>query len=249
MDKIKTGKFLTELRKGKGITQNELAMNLHVTPQAVSKWESGDSMPDISTLELLSSFYQVSIDELVAGEKKSNLVVIADKKRKSIFTNPGFILFCINMWFFLLCFAIAGFNFLQIKIITSSACSNENGICTTITYLLLNLYELLFRCSGGPVVPLWLFVLCGFFGRVLSIGVWLFQGKWKIVSLISEFICHLASFTFLFIVGTVDSELVAKEGWAIMTIHEIIFLLVFVVIVIWHFRYFFPKKTKANPQK
>jgi Predicted transcriptional regulators len=71
MDKIKMGKFLTQLRNDKNLRQQDEAEIFQVSPQAISKWESGDSVPDIGTLEKLSNFYKVGIDEIINGEVKN----------------------------------------------------------------------------------------------------------------------------------------------------------------------------------
>ncbi|MDE6047894.1 MAG: helix-turn-helix domain-containing protein, partial [Anaeroplasmataceae bacterium] len=68
MDRLKMGNFLTELRKEKDLSQTALAEIIGVTFQAVSKWERGEAIPDISILEKLASFYSVSIDEIIKGE-------------------------------------------------------------------------------------------------------------------------------------------------------------------------------------
>lgn len=70
MDKEKTGQLITELRKEKGMTQKQLAEALNVTDKAVSKWERGLSFPDISMLEPLSELLDISIMELLAGERR-----------------------------------------------------------------------------------------------------------------------------------------------------------------------------------
>ncbi|MBP5091412.1 MAG: helix-turn-helix transcriptional regulator [Bacilli bacterium] len=71
MDKIKMGIFLQTLRKDRGLTQEDEAEIFAITPQAISKWESGQSIPDVDTLEKLSRFYGVSINEIIAGEEIS----------------------------------------------------------------------------------------------------------------------------------------------------------------------------------
>ncbi len=70
MDKERTGQLITELRKEKGLTQKQLAEALNVTDKAVSKWERGLSFPDISMLEPISQTLDISIMELLAGERK-----------------------------------------------------------------------------------------------------------------------------------------------------------------------------------
>ncbi len=68
MDYQKIGLFLTNLRKQKGITQTKLAEVLNVTHQAISRWETGESIPDIQTLSNLSKFYKITIDEILNAE-------------------------------------------------------------------------------------------------------------------------------------------------------------------------------------
>lgn len=62
-------KKLYELRKKSGISQEELADKLNVSRQTVSKWEMGDSTPDMEKLRGLSDYFQVSLDELVMGKE------------------------------------------------------------------------------------------------------------------------------------------------------------------------------------
>lgn len=71
MDQKKVGLFLKTLRKEKDITQEVLAETLNVSSRTVSRWETGSNMPDISLLVELSEFYQVSIPEIMNGERKS----------------------------------------------------------------------------------------------------------------------------------------------------------------------------------
>ena len=59
------GNKLYELRKEKGLSQEELAGHLEVTRQTVSKWELGDSTPDLDKLVLLAELFEISLDELV----------------------------------------------------------------------------------------------------------------------------------------------------------------------------------------
>ena len=71
---------LQGLRKEKGLTQEELAELLYVSRTAVSKWESGRGYPNIESLKEISKFFDVSIDDLLSGEK---LLSIAEKENKS----------------------------------------------------------------------------------------------------------------------------------------------------------------------
>lgn len=72
MNQEKIGKFITECRKQKNLTQNELADKLGITDKAISKWENGRCMPDISLLEELCSILGVTINELLSGERNTN---------------------------------------------------------------------------------------------------------------------------------------------------------------------------------
>ena len=65
---------LLNLRKEKGVTQEEVAAKLGVSPQSVSKWENGISYPDISLLPLISDYYGVSIDYLLGKDDAKNRV-------------------------------------------------------------------------------------------------------------------------------------------------------------------------------
>ena len=72
----KIGKFISQLRKEHHLTQQELADKLEITDKAVSKWENGRCMPDISFLEQLSLVFEVTVKELLNGErvfKKKNI--------------------------------------------------------------------------------------------------------------------------------------------------------------------------------
>ena len=71
MDQQKIGRFLKELRKEKELTQEQLAEILNVSGRSVSRWETGNNMPDISLLVELADFYDVSISEIINGERKS----------------------------------------------------------------------------------------------------------------------------------------------------------------------------------
>ena len=71
MDQIKIGVFLKELRKEKGLTQEQLAEVLNVSSRTVSRWETGSNMPDISMLVEIAVFFDVSIPEIVQGERES----------------------------------------------------------------------------------------------------------------------------------------------------------------------------------
>ena len=72
MDATKTGEMIRSLRKEKGMTQSNLAEQLHVSVQAVSKWERGTGYPDVALLADLSRLLEVQMETLLSGQKKAN---------------------------------------------------------------------------------------------------------------------------------------------------------------------------------
>ena len=97
MDPEKIGRLIAKSRKDKNMTQKDLASKLHITDKAISKWERGISLPDISLLIPISSILDISIYELLGGEMKSdeiskedvnevcnNIIKTSDAKNKKI---------------------------------------------------------------------------------------------------------------------------------------------------------------------
>ncbi|MBQ9911662.1 MAG: helix-turn-helix transcriptional regulator, partial [Firmicutes bacterium] len=71
MDMIRMGNLLKELRKEKGLTQEQLAEQTGVARRTVSRWETGSNLPDLDILMELSDLYEVDLRELLSGERKS----------------------------------------------------------------------------------------------------------------------------------------------------------------------------------
>lgn len=71
MDAIKTGTLIAQARKEKNLTQKDLAQSLHVSVQAVSKWERGLNFPDIALMEPLAELLELTVSELMAGERNA----------------------------------------------------------------------------------------------------------------------------------------------------------------------------------
>ena len=67
---METKDVLLQLRTQKGLSQEMLAEKIHVTRQAVSRWENGETIPNTETLKLLSAFFDVSINTLLGTPKK-----------------------------------------------------------------------------------------------------------------------------------------------------------------------------------
>ena len=92
MNQIKIGKFIAELRKEKKLTQKDLADKLGVTDKAISKWENGRGMTDVSYLRNICEILDVSLNELLSGERikeedkinrlEENYISVIDSKKK-----------------------------------------------------------------------------------------------------------------------------------------------------------------------
>ena len=78
MDVVKFGLFLKELRKERGLTQEQLAEKLGVTNRTVSRWETGTNVPDLDVLIDISEFYQIDVKELLNGERKTAGIKMED---------------------------------------------------------------------------------------------------------------------------------------------------------------------------
>lgn len=70
MEQKKIGQFIQTLRKEADLTQKDLAEKIGVSDKTISKWENGNGLPDLESLNSLSSFFDVSINEVLAGERK-----------------------------------------------------------------------------------------------------------------------------------------------------------------------------------
>ena len=72
MDQVKVGAFLASLRKEKGLTQEALAERIGVTNKTISRWETGTYMPDVEMLLILGEQFNVTVNELLCGERLSD---------------------------------------------------------------------------------------------------------------------------------------------------------------------------------
>lgn len=97
MDQVKTGRFIAGERKKKGYTQKQLAEKLQISDKTISKWECGNGFPEVSLLLPLCSELDITVNELLSGEKVSeedyrnkaeenmvNLVKEAQESKKKI---------------------------------------------------------------------------------------------------------------------------------------------------------------------
>jgi len=94
---------LQELRRKKGLTQEELAAALYVSRTAISKWESARGYPSIESLKAIAKYFSVTIDELLSGEEALHIAEEDNKQKEKHFRDLAFGLLDISiaMLFFL----------------------------------------------------------------------------------------------------------------------------------------------------
>ena len=94
---------LQELRKQKGLTQEELAKSLYVSRTAISKWESGRGYPSIDSLKEIAKFFSVTVDQLLSGEEVLTIAQEDQKQKTSHLRDMVFGLLDLSvvMFFFL----------------------------------------------------------------------------------------------------------------------------------------------------
>lgn len=94
MDVQKIGAFLAELRKERNLTQDELGMQIGVTNKTISRWENGNYLPPVEMLQILSNKFDVSINEILNGERisNSNYKDISEQNLKSALINSDLVI-------------------------------------------------------------------------------------------------------------------------------------------------------------
>lgn len=94
MNQIKIGKFIAQLRHEQNWTQEELGDKIGVTNKTISRWENGVYLPEIEMIQLLSKIFNVSINEIIAGERipEKSFKEIADENLISAIKNSSFTL-------------------------------------------------------------------------------------------------------------------------------------------------------------
>ena len=93
MDQIKTGQFIKACRKEKNLTQREVAEKLNISEKTVSKWETGNGLPEVSLMLPLCELLQISVNELLSGERldekryvekaEQNFISLMDEKARA----------------------------------------------------------------------------------------------------------------------------------------------------------------------
>lgn len=88
MDSKRIGSLLAKLRKERNMTQLELSQILHVSPQAVSKWETGNGCPDVMLAQRLAEIYGVGMAQLLRGEVTPGTPEVGNMKRLKFYVCP-----------------------------------------------------------------------------------------------------------------------------------------------------------------
>ena len=202
MVREKMAHFLCELRKEKGLLQNELAEIFIISPQAISKWERGESIPDIETLEKLAKFYNVSIEELLNGERKINIEKSKEEKSIESKLPPRRKIYLLVPIIMAILFLILGL----VEYVTST------GIITN--YLgSYNLFEYIFLYHGNAFVMLLLGVLLFFTAITLDFIVAFINKRNFVIETTRNFIIYasLGIFTSVFVFHIFNTEYFYSE--------------------------------------
>jgi transcriptional regulator with XRE-family HTH domain len=150
-------KKLQELRKQKGLTQEELAEKLYVSRAAISKWESGRGYPSIDSLKLIARFFSVTVDELLSSNEILTIAEKSQKQNKEHTCNLifGLLDICMALLLFLPFFATNNG-----EIINESSLLSINGISLylKISYIaivaimcILGILTLILQGSSAPI--------------------------------------------------------------------------------------------------
>ncbi|USL45849.1 helix-turn-helix domain-containing protein [Priestia megaterium] len=90
---MELGEQLQKLREQKNMSREELAQEMNVSRQAVYKWENNKGYPDIENLIKLSDLYNITLDELIKGDRSFQKKIVIDEKKNNIddLSDPGFL--------------------------------------------------------------------------------------------------------------------------------------------------------------
>ena len=157
MDLEKIGKFISKCRKNKNITQQELAEKLSVSDRTIGNWENGRNMPDLSLFKPLCEILDISINELLSGEKINNkkyqdklteniINLTIDSKKRLVKTIKRMILI-IGLLFIILFAGLYFYNYYEIDVKydeRTMKCNFDNGVLTynIIGNSVLNTYRI-----------------------------------------------------------------------------------------------------------
>ncbi len=189
MDQIKIGKFIARLRKGKNMTQQNLADKLGVSFKTISKWETGKGMPDLSILQKLCEELGISINDLLYGDiidsknfkkvSEENLInntkFITKLNLKKIYVNSLTFMYLLSIVICLICDLSINKKFTWFPIVLVSIAI---GYCITVLPILLRKKRSIIILSIVTVLTyLLIYIICSFVN-----GDWLWNMGYPIVT-------------------------------------------------------------------
>ena len=142
---------LQELRKQKGLTQEELGEKLYVSRTAISKWESGRGYPNIESLKCIAKFFDITVDELLSSRELLNVAEEENKQKRGVLIDMAFglidISFILLLWLPVFAHKIGGviyevtlLNLTQIKYYLRVA-----FLCLVILHVVLGLVTIILK--------------------------------------------------------------------------------------------------------
>lgn len=242
------GSFLINLRKEHNLTQGDLSEVLNLSPQAISKWESGDSIPDIDTLEKLSKFYNISIEEIINGERRPQEPIIAEPVETTKVNESSKIdlkkdlfsfIFGVSLFLFMICIYFANFYSFQV--------TGNEGVNIS---LILTGYGILFQSTGLLTTYLWFFTISALVSFLINIGLWLSENKKPyyitrlVSSIISLVILIIIYFRFRYMYDPNPSQL--ETGFHVLNFIYLVYFILILVLPFTNHAHFFGKRIKKN---
>ncbi|MCI7043233.1 MAG: helix-turn-helix domain-containing protein [Lachnospiraceae bacterium] len=185
---------LQELRKQKGLTQEELAEALYVSRTAISKWESGRGYPNIDSLKAISNYFSVSLDELLSGDEILTIAEEDNKQKEKHFRDLvfGLLDFSVAMFLFLPFFGQKVDGVIQeVSLLALTEIEPYVKIPYLITVFGISIWGILILALQNCKAPLWIK-----YKDKISLGLSAVGALFFMISLQP----YAAMFTFIFLV-------------------------------------------------
>lgn len=150
---------LQQLRKQKGLTQEELAQALYVSRTAISKWESGRGYPNIDSLKAIAKFFSVTVDQLLSGDELLDLAQAENKRVKNRIRDliSGLLDLSVAILFFLPLFAQkAAGNIEEVSLLTLSGIAPYLKVSYCIVLSLICLWGILILALQNREHTFWM---------------------------------------------------------------------------------------------
>lgn len=259
MNQIEIGKFIAKCRKEKKMTQAQLAEKLNITDRAVSKWETGKSMPDSSIMLELCGILGITVNELLSGEeidmesyeKKTdeNLISLMSKKEKMRITNVLIsILFSITLlvgiMVCLICdIAISGSVTWSLIPVSSIVFAwiisfpgiilGKRGIIASLISLSIFIIPYLFLLSSF-IKTKEVFSIGGVMAVVSILFLWIIAAVWKGIGrkgkLAALGVIFLSAIPFMFVINFILSKMIGEPVFDVWDMLTVFLLLLSAVV-------------------